>query len=68
MLHWIQHDYRICSPFSSQDTKLKLLAVDAFRVHNTTEVMAALKKLKTIVSLILSGCTSFVQVLDVALN
>jgi hypothetical protein len=50
----------MCSPFSLQDTELKLLAVDAFQAYNTAEVIAALRKLKTIVSLIPSGCTSFV--------
>jgi hypothetical protein len=68
MLHWIQHDYQMCLPFSSRDTEPKLLAIDAFQAHNTAEVMAALRKLKTTVSLIPSGCTGFVQVLDVALN
>jgi hypothetical protein len=58
----------MCSPFSSRDTELKLLAVDAFQAYNTAEAIAALRKLKTTVSLIPSGCTSFVQVLDVALN
>jgi hypothetical protein len=57
-----------CSPFSSQDTEPKLLAIDAFRAHNTLEVIEALWKLKTTVSLIPGGCTGFVQVLDVALN
>jgi hypothetical protein len=68
MLYWIQHDYRLCSPFGVRDIEPKLLAIDAFRAHNTTEVMAAFKKLKTTVSLIPGGCTGFVQVLDVALN
>jgi hypothetical protein len=44
------------------------LAVDAFQAYNTSEVIEALRKLKTTVSLIPSGCTSFVQVLDIALN
>jgi hypothetical protein len=68
MLRWIQHDYRKCSPFSSQDTELKLLAIDDFRAHNTSEVIEALQKLKTTISLIPSCCTSFVEVLDIALN
>jgi hypothetical protein len=68
MLHWIQHDYRKCSPFSSRDTEPQLLAIDAFRAHNTLEVIGALQKLKATVSLIPSGCTGFVQVLDIALN
>ena len=68
MLYWIQHDYRLCSPFGVRDIEPKLLAIDAFRAYNTTEVMAAFKKLKTIVSLIPSGCIGFIQVLDVALN
>jgi hypothetical protein len=58
----------MCSPFGLRDIEPKLLAIDTFRAHNTTEVMAAFKRLKTTVSLIPSRCTSFVQVLDVALN
>jgi hypothetical protein len=58
----------MCLPFGFRDIKLKLLAIDAFRAYNTAEVIAAFKNLKTTVSLILSGCTSFVQVLDIALN
>jgi hypothetical protein len=58
----------LCSPFGVRDIELKLLAIDAFRAHNTTKVIAAFKKLKTTVLLIPSRCIGFVQVLDVALN
>jgi hypothetical protein len=44
------------------------LAINAFQTHNTLEVIEALQNLKTTVSLILSSCTSFVQVLDIVLN
>jgi hypothetical protein len=37
-------------------------------VYNTIEVIAAFKKLKTIVSLIPSRCIDFIQVLDIVLN
>lgn len=68
MLSWIRYNYRMCSEFGTRDQEPKLLAIDAFRAHNTSEVMDAFKALKTTVSLIPGGCTSFVQVLDVALN
>ena len=68
MLSWIRQNYKMCSDFGTRDHEPKLLAIDAFRVHNTSEVMASFKALKTTVSLIPGGCTGFVQVLDVALN
>jgi hypothetical protein len=58
----------MCLLFGLQDIEPKFLAIDVFRAHNTTEVIAAFKQLKTTVSLIPGGCTGFVQVLDIALN
>lgn len=58
----------MCSNFGTRDHELKLFAIDAFRVHNTSEVMESFNALKTTVSLSPRGCTGFVQVLDVALN
>ena len=59
MLYWIQHNYRMCSPFGLQDIELKLLAIDAFRAYNNIEVMAAFKRLKATVLLIPNRYTGF---------
>lgn len=68
MLWWIQHSYRLASPYGTRDIEPKLLALDAFRAHMIALVISAFQKQKTTISMILGGYTSFVQVLDVALN
>jgi hypothetical protein len=68
MLWWIQHLYRLASPYGTWDIEPKLLALDAFRAHMIALVISAFQKQKTTISMILGGYTSFVQVLDVALN
>jgi hypothetical protein len=46
----------------------RLLALNAFSPYITSAVRNALKAQKVTVSIILKGCTSIVQVLDVSLN
>jgi hypothetical protein len=46
----------------------QLIALDAFKAHLTPAVRAELKKQKTTLSAIPSGCIGLVQPLDVSIN
>ena len=68
MLYWLQHMYRLATPDRLQARPPRLLSLDVFAGQKTPEVKQAFKDLNVIPSFIPSGCTGYVQVLDVAIN
>ena len=68
MLQWIKHQYTHSSAYSMQELRPRLLSLDVFTAQKTPAVLNAFKALNCIPSMILGGCTGYVQVLDVAVN
>ena len=68
MLYWLKHMYRTATPDFTEAKPPRLLSLDVFAGQKTPEVKQAFKDLNIIPSFIPSGCTGYVQVLDVAIN
>ena len=70
MLYQVKHIYQFLLAYLTLGVKQepRLLSLDAFLAHLTFAVRNALKAQKTTVSIVLAGCTRYVQVLDVSLN
>jgi hypothetical protein len=65
---WVKNQYSCASEYLAQDNEPRLLTLNAFAPQMTEEVTAEFAKLNCTTSYIPSGCTGFVQVLDVSLN
>ena len=63
MLRWVREILR-----PSLQRRSALLVMDSFSAHITSKVKAELAKINTHLAIILGGCTSKTQPLDVALN
>lgn len=70
MLRWLRGQQRGSSEYSTigPDKEPRLLCLNAFKPHLTPTVRAVLKEQKTTLSVILGGCTGYIQPLDVSLN
>jgi hypothetical protein len=66
----LKHSYQFSSRYSNLGIKRepRLLCIDAFKAHLTLAVSTVLKQQGVVLSVILRGCTGFVQALDVSLN
>jgi hypothetical protein len=70
MLWWLKHSYQFSLCYSNLGIKREpcLLCMDAFKAYLTLAVSTVLKQQGVVLSVILGGCTGFVQPLDVSLN
>jgi hypothetical protein len=70
LLSWLKHEYRMSSAYRhiGIEQEPRLLCLDAFVAHLTLRVCATAKAQKTTLSIILGGCTGYIQPLDVSLN
>jgi hypothetical protein len=70
MLSWLKHEYRMSSAYGhiGIEQEPRLLCLDAFAAYLTPRVRAAARAQRTTLSVILGGCTGYVQPLDVSLN
>ena len=68
MVYWLKHMYRLATPDFTHTKSFRLLSLDVFAGQKTFEVKQAFKDLNIMPSFIPSGCTGYVQVLDVAIN
>ncbi len=67
MLYWCQHMWK--RPFSPDFQQPKLLIADVHKAQTTDDVKTFLSKgTSTTVVLVLAGCTSLVQLLDISFN
>ena len=66
MHFWVSDMWR--RPIAPEAQKPKLLIADVHKAQTTPAIMNALAKCKTEVILVLPGCTSLVQPLDVSFN
>jgi hypothetical protein len=64
----VKKQYAIASPYFEQEKEPQFLCLDAFAPQMTKALQGKFKKLNCTTLYIPSGCTSFVQVLDVSLN
>ena len=66
--YWVRHIYRHASPDFIDAKAPRLLVLDSLRAQITEGIRNELREINTTLSVIPSGCTGYVQVLDVALN
>jgi hypothetical protein len=65
---WVKKQYAPASLYFGQEKEPRFLCLDAFAPQMTQSLRKEFKKLNCTTSYIPSGCTGFVQVLDVSLN
>jgi hypothetical protein len=74
---WVKNQFKWGSPFSPSNMEPRLLVLDAFEPHKKSRkqeekevdsLVDEFKKLNTTISIIPSGCTSYIQPLDVSIN
>lgn len=68
MLQWLKQLYRYATSGFAADKPSRLFSLDVFKGQKTSAIKQAFRDLNVIPFFISSGCTSYVQVLDVAIN
>jgi hypothetical protein len=70
MLWWVKYSYQFSSAYSTIGIEREphLLCLDAFVAYLTPAVGGLLKRQGVTLSVILGGCTKYIQPLDVSLN
>jgi hypothetical protein len=74
---WVKNHYKWGSPYSPSNIEPRLLVLDAFASYKKSikkqqeevgDLVDEFKKLNTTISVILRGCTSYIQPLNVSVN